>query len=153
MSADDDDAALVREMGEREELLEAVSNGCPPELAAFRLGWTPRKMREVMQEPEFVELIQFAAERSVDAIEEVLQAKALAGNMAAIQMVLYNRRAHTWRDVRRIEVRTEATVSIQQVESTKQAAIALLRERGAGALQLLSGADDIVDAEVVDGGD
>lgn len=148
-----DDRLIVREMSDREAILDAIAQGCPPELAAFRQRWSIRKARAAFAEPEFAELIEAAQSRSIDSVEEVLHTKALAGNMAAIQMVLYNRRAHAWRDVRRIEVRSETTVSIQAVETAKQAAIALLREHGATALQALPGPDVIIDADVIEDDD
>ena len=72
--------------------------------------------------------------------------------MAAITMVLFNRRADRWRDVKRIEVRTDATATINSTESAKAAAIALLADRGVDAMQALNAGtlDEIIDAELVD---
>lgn len=71
--------------------------------------------------------------------------------MAAIQMVLFNRRPRSWRDVRKIELTGRTEVTVVQVEATRRAAIELLRERGAGVMQALTaGIDDVIEAELVE---
>ncbi len=150
-----DEDAIFAQVRERETFLARVAQGTPVNLAAFEVRWSPKRLKQEMANSDFVELVDAAVERSFDAVEETLMRKARDGNMAAIQMVLFNRRAHKWRDVKRIEVRHEGGVTVQAVEATKVAALELLREHGVGAMQALAAADgDIIDAEVVsDGGD
>jgi hypothetical protein len=135
-----------------EEFLDRIARGVPPHLAGYEVKWTPRKTEQMMADPEFSELIRYALDRGIDVVEAALMEKAQGGNMAAIQMVLFNRRADRWRDIKRIEVRTDATITIGTVESVKSAALALIAERGVNAIQELN-AGEIVDGEVIEDGD
>ena len=149
----DEDAifALVRE---REDFLDRVARGTPVNLAGFAVRWSPQRVKQELNDPQFAALVEAAIERSLDSIEETLHRKAVDGNMAAIQMVLFNRRAHRWRDVKRIVVRHEGGVSVQAVAATKAAAIELLREHGVRAMQALGPASaEIVEAEIVEDAD
>lgn len=147
----EDEETVFAEITEREEFLTLVASGVPQRLAAYKVRWTPKQLKQILADPDFVELIDDAAERSLDGIEATLHRKAEEGNMAAIQMVLFNRRPRNWRDVRKIEITQRTDVTVVQVEATKQAAIALLRERGAGVMQALTrGVDDVIDAELVE---
>ena len=152
MSGDATDDQMFADIAEKETFLDRVANGCPPLLAGHELRWSPKKSKEVMNDPEFADLVNAAIERGLDAVEATLMRKAQEGNMAAITMVLFNRRADRWRDVKRIEVRTDATVTINSIESVKAAAIALLADRGVDAMQALNAGtlDEIIDAELVD---
>lgn len=144
--------AVLKEVEEKNAFLDLIAHGVPPLLAAHELRWHPRYMKGVLADPEFAELMEAAIERSLDGIEATLNEKARKGNMAAIQMVLFNRRPERWRDVRRIEVHQETTVTVQQVGAVKQAALAILAERGAAAMQALgapTAEGEIVDADVV----
>ena len=146
----DEDAifALVRE---REDFLDRVARGTPVNLAGFAVRWSPQRVKQELNDPQFAALVEAAVERSLDSIEETLHRKAVDGNMAAIQMVLFNRRPRSWRDVRKIELTGRTEVTVVQVEATRRAAIELLRERGAGVMQALTaGIDDVIDAEVIE---
>jgi len=148
------DDQMFLDIAEKETFLERVANGCPPLLAGHELQWNPKKVREIMADPEFAELVSASIERSIDTVEATLVRKAQEGNMAAITMVLFNRRADRWRDVKRIEVRTDATVTIQSVESVKEAARALLATHGASGMQALNqGVEEIIEAELVEDDD
>lgn len=149
MSGDAMDDQMFLDIADKETFLDRVANGCPPLLAGHELRWSPKKTKEVMNDPEFADLVNAAIERGLDAVEATLMRKAQEGNMAAITMVLFNRRADRWRDVKRIEVRTDATVTISSIESVKAAAIALLAQRGVDAMQELN-AGEILEAELVE---
>lgn len=142
---------ILREMEEKEQFLERVARGVPPMLAGHELRWHPKQVSALMADPEFMELVDAAIERSIDTIESVLHDKAKNGNMSAIMMVLYNRRPERWRDVKRIEVSQQTQVTVTHVEATKAAAVELLRANGAAVMQQLTPGPqtDIVDAEVV----
>lgn len=147
----EDEEQVFAEIAEREEFLTLVASGVPSRLAAYKVRWTPKQLKQMLADPDFAELIDDATERSLDGIEATLHRKAEEGNMAAIQMVLFNRRPRSWRDVRKIEITQRTDVTVVQVEATKQAAIALLRERGAGVMQALTeGVDDVIDAELIE---
>lgn len=147
----EDEEQVFAEIAEREEFLALVSSGVPTRLAAYKVRWTPKQLKRMLADPEFAELIDDATERSLDGIEATLHRKAEEGNMAAIQMVLFNRRPRSWRDVRKIELTGRTEVTVVQVEATRRAAIELLRERGAGVMQALTaGIDDVIDAEVIE---
>jgi hypothetical protein len=65
-----------------------------------------------------------------------------------MQMWLFNRRPDDWRDVKRIEIRSEQRIEVAAVESVKAGVIALIREQGVAAMQALDAG--IIDAEIVD---
>ena len=104
MSGDATDDQMFADIAEKETFLDRVANGCPPLLAGHELRWSPKKTKEVMNDPEFADLVNAAIERGLDAVEATLMRKAQEGNMAAITMVLFNRRADRWRDVKRIDI-------------------------------------------------
>lgn len=130
---------------EAELFLEFLKDGTPPLHAAIEVGWSPAKLRKMMSDPDFAALCAEAEDHQDETIEQALFRQAEKGNMAAIQMWLYNRQPDRWRDTKRIEVKTETTIQVGIVASVKEAAIALLREHGVGELQAA-----VIDAEVVD---
>ncbi len=136
------------EMASRERFIELVAMGVSPVNAGIEVNWSPMQTKRKMKEPEFADIIQGALERANASVEEALYARALAGNVSAMQMWLFNREPDRWRDVKRIEVRSDHRVSIGMVESTKTAVLELLRENGVGAMQALEAG--IIDAEIVE---
>lgn len=118
--------------------LEKVAAGTSEFNAGIEVGWSPAEIRRKCAEPEFRELINFACTQADGNIEKTLYETARRGNIAAMQMWLFNRRPDKWKDVKRIEVRNDVTVSLATVGAVKAGAIELLREHGAGALQQLA---------------
>jgi hypothetical protein len=143
---------LFEEMMHIEQFIEFVAHGVHPVNAGIQVGWSPAKTKAMMRDADFADMIQGATERANASVEEALYAKAVAGNVSAIQMWLFNREPDRWRDVKRIEVRSEHKVQIGMVESVKSGVLELLRGEGVEAIQAL-GAGDIIDGEVVDGDD
>jgi len=143
------DGKLFDDIVERELFLELIADGIPPTLAGFQVGWTPRQTKRNLADPDFAEICAAATDRMVDSIEKALVDLAKSKNLGAIQMVLYNLRGDKWKDVRRIEVKSEHTINIGEIGAAKQVVLELLREQGTRALQP-GGGLDIIDAEVVD---
>lgn len=138
------------DMVEAERFLELVAHGVHPVNAGIEVGWSPAKTKSKMKDADFVDMVNGATDRANASIEEALYSKALAGNVSAIQMWLFNREPERWRDVKRIEVRAEHQVQIGVVESVKTGVLDLLRENGAAALQALN-PGTVIDVEVHDG--
>lgn len=137
------------EMVAKERFIELVANGTAPVNAGIIVGWNPKTTRKWMRDVEFAEIVQGARDRANGSIEEALYQRALAGNVAAMQMWLFNRSPDEWRDVKRIEIRSEHRVEIAQVESVKAGVLELLREQGATAIQALPAAE-VIDVDGVE---
>lgn len=142
------DVATFEGMMGRELFVELVASGVAPINAGIQVGWTPRQLKKELQDVDFKELVDAAGERLLGSIEETLIAVAKRGNVAAITLFLFNRAPDRWRDVKRIEIKNDLTVSVAMVNSVKQGALELLREQGVGAIQALE--VQIIDAEVVE---
>jgi len=139
-----EDNKVFDDIIQRELFFERIACGIHPVNAGIEAGWSPAQTKKKMAEPEFKELCEAALQRADASIEEALYAIASRGNLGAIQMWLYNRQPDRWRDVKRIEVRNDVTVSLGVVESVKRGAIELLREQGVGAMQAIG---PVVEAE------
>jgi len=134
---------------ERELFLELIADGIPVNLAGFQVAWTPKQVKANLADPDFAEMVAAAEDRMIDSIEKALVDLARNKNLGAIQMVLYNKRPTLWKDVRRIEVKSEHTVNIGEISAAKAAVMQLLREHGTHALQP-GGGLDVIDAEIID---
>jgi hypothetical protein len=131
---------MPAEMTEREQretftFLEEIRVGTGPINAGVAVGWSPAKVRRLLNDPDFAELVSTAKERLHEDIEATVYRLAKNGHVKAIQMVLYNERSEKWKDVRHINVQQHSTLDIGVVESVKTAARELLREQGVAALQ------------------
>jgi hypothetical protein len=126
------------DMVEIEQFIELVANGIHPVNAGIHVGWSPMKTKSKLSDPDFADMVSGACDRANATIEEALYAKAAAGNVSAIQMWLFNREPDRWRDVKRIEVRSEHKIEIGVVESVKVGVLDLLRSEGVGAMQALN---------------
>ena len=106
---------------------ERVLEGCGPLNAAIEVGWSPSELKRKMNDPEFAETVNIVLERRLEGVEETIWAKAREGVRWAAQMVVYNHRSESWKDVRHI--RTEHTTSLDPgvVTSVKQAMLEMLR--------------------------
>lgn len=142
----DDFEREFEDMAKRSEFLELVADGTPEILAAYQVGWTRKKLRLYMQDPVWREMVEFANDQMLDSVEKAMVQAAKKGNLGAMQMVLYNRRPDRWRDLRRIEVKQDVTVTTVEVNAAKQAALELLREHGIASLQP-GNQLDFIDAE------
>lgn len=81
------------EMTARQEFIDKVSCGTSEFNAGIEVGWTPAKIRTMTADPDFRELVTFARELADGNVEGTLYRLArIKGNMAAIQMWLFNRR-------------------------------------------------------------
>lgn len=136
------------EMAKREMFVELVARGVAPINAGIECDWSPAQTKARLKDVEFADIVAGALDRANATVEEALYARALAGNVSAMQMWLFNREPDRWRDVRRIEVRSDHRVSITAVESVKAGVLELLREHGVEQMQALDA--DIIDAEIID---
>jgi hypothetical protein len=144
----------MKELSEREavqhqQFFDLLRTGVRPIHAAVEVGWSPAKLRQLMKDRDFTELMHIAEEMLDETVEESLYHTALKGNFRAQQMWLLNRQGKRWRDVRHIEVNSTERLEVGVVLGVKQAAAELLRSQGVSAFQP-GGELDIVDAEVVD---
>lgn len=140
------------ELIERKEFLDKLISGQRPLHAGLSLGWSPDKIRRVSSEPDMAEMLRVIDDYNDESVEMALLKTAKAGNFSAQQFWLMNRKPHLWQDVRKVQVTKTEQVSVEVVHSVKAAALELLREQGAAALQP-GGALDVIDAEVVEDGD
>lgn len=133
---------LFDDIVERELFIDLVAKGTPPDLAGIEVGWTPRRTKLNMADPDFRELIRMAQDRSLDSVELALFELATKGkNLGAMQMVLYNKRPEQWRDVRRIEVNNTHELSPTGIAAAVAAAKQLMLDVGPQALQPGGGLD------------
>ena len=137
----------TKEMDQVSEFLEAVRVGTGPLNAGIAVGWSPAKVRRLMKDEDFVEMVEVAKERMLESIEQVLYEMSLRGHFKALQMVLHNERSDRWRDIKHIQIDKRETLDVGVVVSVKRAALETLREQGVAALQP---APEIIEATVVD---
>lgn len=152
------DALALNETEQIEEWLGLIREGTPPELAGYEVGWLPAKTRRYMADPSIAELVESAGDLAVDGIERVLFAKGMAGNMTAIQLILFNRRPERWRDVKRVEINGNLRITADEAASQAAIVLEMLRNGDISALQPGGALDQlgspIIDAEVIgDGGE
>lgn len=134
---------------ERELFLIAVAEGTPEVNAAIEVGWTPFKMRRVLADPDFAELVGFAKQQADGEIQKVLYQQAKKGMGWAVTLWLFNRDPDNWKDTKRIEVHSTTKIEIGIVGGIKEAAMQLISQAGPAALQP-GGPLDIVDAEIIE---
>lgn len=138
-----------RDLSKFDRWIEALGRGIGPLAAGAAVNWSPAKIRRLLSDPEVANFVQDIEEAKDEHIESRLYQSADAGNMTAIQMWLYNRRADRWRDVKRIVTETHVTADHTVVVNIREAVGSLLRENGVAALQPGGSFDRIIDAEVV----
>jgi hypothetical protein len=137
---------VFEEMTAKEEFLTLIAQGVAPINAGIQVSWSPAKTRAMLRDAEFAEMVKDMQDCADGEIVQALFSRAKLGNVSAIQMWLFNRKPDEWRDVKRIEVRSEHKVQIGMVESTKAAVLDLLRDQGVGAMQAL-GPGTVIDVE------
>lgn len=148
------DALALAEADQIEEWLTLIREGTPAVLAGYEVGWLPAKTRRYMADPSIAELVEAAGDLAVDSIERVLFDKGKAGNMTAIQMILFNRRPERWRDVKRVEIAGNLRITADEAASQAAIVLAMLRDGDVAALQPGGALDQlgqpIIDAEVIE---
>jgi hypothetical protein len=137
------------------DFLEMVQGGVGPKNAAVACGWTLRQLAELEANPQFQEAMAATLERRTESIEERVVKLALRDNVPMIQLYLYCQAADRgWRPpTQRVAVQHGGTVVVEKIQATKAALLEIMRENGVKTLALGGPLDgDIVEAEVVDGG-
>ena len=118
--------------------------------AALAVGWTPRKLKALKKDPEFVQLVNEARTLLVESVESVAIRNALRGNQRAIELFLFcHAQDRGWRPpAHRHEVVQSGKVDVSIVASVKEAVQAHLA--AGGSIAELQEASPIIDAEIVD---
>lgn len=147
------DRFMTKDMEECTGFLELIARGIPVTLAGIDVGWSPQQTMRRLKDPSFAELVEVYRDLSIDRIEAKVNEMAREGHFGAIQMVLFNRRPSDWRDVKHIVADQVSTVAEHVVQGVKEATLEMLRAGGIAALQQGGQLDDIIDAEVVEGGE
>lgn len=138
----------------REEFLNYIAGGTPRGLAGNEVGWTPRRLKLELADPEFEVLVEHAEMLKDDSVEKMLFEQAMKGVFPAIQMWLLNRRPEQWRDIKKIEIRTEGQVSINVVHSAREALKAAMQDNPSGTIAALqNGALKAIETTAREGGD
>lgn len=146
------------ELLEREEFLSLVQGGAPAEIAAYTVGWTPRKLESVLANDGFMQLFEAAVSMRDLAIEEVLYTKAKSGLEWAVKLWLFNRTPERWKDAKTVKVEGnggELSPALIQatVDSVRTGILDALRDPGAvAAMQRPALGMPIIDAEVIEDG-
>jgi hypothetical protein len=109
---------VFEEMTAKEEFLTLIAQGVAPINAGIQVSWSPAKTRAMLRDAEFAEMVKDMQDCADGEIVQALFSRAKLGNVSAIQMWLFNRKPDEWRDVKRIEVRSEHKVQIGMRSST-----------------------------------
>lgn len=135
------------EIAEITEFLEKMLDGWGPVTAGQSIGWSPRRTQAVMSRPDVKELISVVQDSKDESIERAFYRTGLSGNVTAQLAWLYNRKPHLWRDTKRVVVsHDDVKISVEVIHSVKQAALEMIREHGARALQP-GGAIDVTSSD------
>jgi hypothetical protein len=119
--------AEEKQAAQHTRFFERVLEGCGPLNAAIEVGWSPAELRRKMADPEFADTVNIVLERRLEGVEETIWAKAREGVRWAAQMVVYNHRAESWKDVRHIRTEHSTALDPGVVTSVKQAMLEMLR--------------------------
>jgi hypothetical protein len=127
--------------------LELVREGAGEINAAYSVNWTGAKLKRLMKDPDFIEMITEAKGRRIEQIEEVAYKMAMRGNVRCIELTLFCQAADRgWKPpAQRHEVNQTGRIDVDIVMSVQEAARQMLQQ---GTLGQLSA--PIIDAEVVD---
>jgi hypothetical protein len=127
-------------------------NGRPPlgeTTAAFAVNWTPRKLKALKREPEFVALVHEARTQLIESVETLMFRAAFMGRQKAMELILFCQAADRgWRPPTQRHVH-EGTGQVEHsvVISVTQAAREMLANADIRALQEAN----VIDGEVVEG--
>lgn len=132
--------------------LEALSCGVGQLNAALSVGWSPKRLRDLMKAPEFIELMDEARTRGIETIEQKVFELAERGNLAAATLFLYCQASDRgWRPpAQRVAVSSQTTVKVEIVEGAKAAVLERLQARDIKSLQPGGALDDVIDADVIE---
>lgn len=136
----------AHEIAEITQFLEKMLDGWGPFTAGQSIRWSPRKITQMMARPDIRELVEVVQGAKDESIERAFYRTGLAGNVTAQLAWLYNRKPHMWKDTKRVVVERSEQISIEVVHSVKQAALEMIREHGARALQP-GGAIDVTSSD------
>lgn len=102
--------------------------------------------------PEFLEAVSEAEMFRVDMVEEALYETAIAGNVVAQQVVLFNRRPEEWADQRMMRARIEAAAANEESRQRNSAQDSLggLREKLGELRERLVDDDNDGDTDLLD---
>lgn len=131
---------MAQEIAPADEVLEffsLVQGGAGVLTSAFAMGWTPHKLKKLMADPSFRDMMTEATTQQVETVEEKLYDLARRGNMRAIEMFLYNRSPDRWSPpTQRVKVESTKKIQVEIVDSAVEAARQLIQMPGAiAALQ------------------
>lgn len=129
------DDAEFREITDPMRIAELVAEGVRPLNAALEVGWSPSRLTREMKDPEFADLIEAAEMQATGQVEHALFIRARNGNVPAAMFWLLNRDPDRWRDIKRIEIKQDTTVTINAVATAVEAARRALDEIGPVGLQ------------------
>jgi hypothetical protein len=143
----DEMQAMWGAMEEHEKFLSMVSYGVGVTNAGYEVGWTPAKTKKKLKDPEFAQLVADAQEMLAERFEQALYARAQAGNVPALQLVLYSKYGDRgWRPpAQKIQHEGSGKIDLVVVASV---AAAVKETISAGHIGELQG--PIEDAEIVD---
>lgn len=125
----------AHDIAEITAFLEKMMDGWGPTTAGQSIGWSPRKTTSMMTRPEIRELVTVVQSAQDESMERAFYRSGLAGNVTAQLAWLYNRKPHMWKDTKRVVVERSEQISIEVIHSVKAAALEMIREHGARALQ------------------
>lgn len=143
---------MAQEIANADEVLEffqLVQDGAGQLTSAFAVGWTPNKLKKLLADESFRQMMMEAVTQQVETVEEKLFDLARRGNMRAVEMFLYNRSPDRWSPpTQRVKVESTRRIQVEIVESAVEAARQLIREPGAiaalqqGAIETTATDDD-----------
>lgn len=116
--------------------LQSIADGTPPLNAGIEQGWTPKKINDLLKQPDIAELVYFAQMQADGVMVKAMFDQGKKGNMAAITTWLFNRQPHEWKDTRKVVVSGEGKVDTSTIVAAREAALALL---GAASIEELQG--------------
>lgn len=116
------------------EFCRLVGEGHGRMTAALMVKWSPGKAIRYLDDSGFLELVTMAEGLLTESFEQVLYEKALAGHQRALEMVLYNRMPHKWRD-RTSSNQPTVKVDVNIAAGVKDGILEVIRSRGVSGLQ------------------
>jgi hypothetical protein len=129
--------ALFDGLTEDDKFLRMVSYGIGRVNAGYECGWTPHQTRRRCSDKEFAVLVRDAEEMLAERFEHALYKRAMAGNVPALQMVLYSKhKERGWTPpAQKVLHEGSGKIDINIVASVKEAVRASLDPSSVAALQ------------------
>lgn len=104
-----------------ERVLELVRVGTPLICAAQEVGWSIAMLNRLKSDEAFMELLGYAEAAATGAVEVALHKAAVAGNVRAIEIYLYNRDPNRWKDQRRVDINVGGQVNVASIAAHREA--------------------------------